>query len=106
MRFDGSEVDGTKDRLRKMTFKELVTFRRNHDQPFCHGQSEIGRTDLGGNQEERENVGKSRVSAIISSRVFSQFSPQFSKMGPILKIGKKNGETFGERAKQDERTRK
>ena len=70
------------------------------------GHGEIGRTEIGGNQEERENVGKSWFSAIISSQVFSQFSPQFSKMGPILKIGKKNGETFGERARQDERTRK
>ena len=26
--------------------------------------SEIGRTEIGGNQEERENVGKSRVSAV------------------------------------------
>ena len=34
--FDGSDGDGTKDRLRKMTFKELVTFRRNHDQTVCH----------------------------------------------------------------------
>ena len=29
MGFDGSEVDGTKSRPRKMTFKELVTFRLN-----------------------------------------------------------------------------
>ena len=36
MRFDGLDGDGTKDRLRKMTFKELVTFRRNHDQSVCH----------------------------------------------------------------------
>ena len=54
MRFDGLDGDGTKDRPRKMTFKELVTFRRNHDQPFCHDNSEIGRTDLGGNQEDQK----------------------------------------------------
>ena len=73
---------------------------------FVTHHSEIGRTEIGGNQEGRENVGKSRVSAIISSRAFSQFSPQFSIMGPILKIGKKIGKTFGEIARQDERTRK
>ena len=38
MRDSESEVDGTKSRPRKMTFKELETFLRNHDQPFCHGQ--------------------------------------------------------------------
>ena len=79
----------------EMTLSESVT-----------GHGEIGRTEIGGNQEERENVGKSRVSEIISSQVFSQFSPQFSKMGPIFKIGKKIGKTFGEIARQDERTRK
>ena len=35
MGFDGSDGDGTKSRPRKMTFKEHVTFRRNHDQRGC-----------------------------------------------------------------------
>lgn len=37
----------------EMTLSESVT-----------DHSEIGRTEIGGNQEERENVGKSRVSAL------------------------------------------
>ena len=52
MGFDGSEVDGTKDRPRKMTTRELVTFRRKDDQSICHRHSEIGRTELGGKQED------------------------------------------------------
>ena len=47
-------ADGTKDRPRKMTLKELVTFRRNDDQRDCHGHSEIGRTELGENKEDQK----------------------------------------------------
>ncbi len=53
------------------------------------GHGEIGRTEIGGNQEERENVGKSRVSAIELSPKFtpiSHFWRQFSLLAKSVQL--------------------
>ena len=49
MRFDGLDGDGTKNRPRKVTSKELVTFRLN---PLVTDIVKSGEQNLGGYKED------------------------------------------------------
>ena len=77
-----------------MTLNQVVT-----------GYGEIGRTEIGGNQEERETVGKSRVSAIWS---FPKISQKFHKNAvffPKTIFGKNLGKIW-EKQRKDVRYEK
>ena len=67
--------------------------------------SEIGRTEIGGNQEERENVGKSRVFAIGSFPKISRKYPKNVVFLPKTIFGKKLGKIW-EKQRKDVRYEK
>ena len=76
---DGARDDGSTMMKRPITYRKEVqtrmsfwTMRTFSEDVTDHG--EIGKTEIGGNQEDRENVGKSRVSAVEHSLKFTPIS--------------------------------
>ena len=72
---------------------------------FVTPYSEIERTEIGGNQEERENVGKSSVFAIGSFPKISRKYPKNVVFLPKTIFGKKLGKIW-EKQRKDVRYEK